>query len=154
MFRSLRCCSRTSLDSSFAKAIKPGRRRVPAFQCHGSRHPHAAGTDHGFTFSMAVGRYDRRNTYEETEANAIGTEYLRADLLLSAVQRKYVLTYFVPSRPRQQCVYVDQSVYRATAERDVNLLSALHPVRSPQAPGLISVVPQSPIALAESLNPH
>jgi hypothetical protein len=35
----------------------------------------------GFTFSMAVTRYDLRKNYEEAEANAIGTEYLRADLL-------------------------------------------------------------------------
>lgn len=35
----------------------------------------------GFSFSMASTRYDQRNTYEEAEANAIGTEYLRADLL-------------------------------------------------------------------------
>ena len=35
----------------------------------------------GFSFSMAVSRYDLRKTYEEAEANAIGTEYLRADLL-------------------------------------------------------------------------
>jgi hypothetical protein len=35
----------------------------------------------GFTFSMAVSRYDQRKNYEEAEANAIGTEYLRADLL-------------------------------------------------------------------------
>lgn len=35
----------------------------------------------GFTFSMAVGRYDQRKNYEEEEANAIGTEYVRADLL-------------------------------------------------------------------------
>jgi hypothetical protein len=37
----------------------------------------------GFTFSMAVGRYDQRKNYEEEEANAIGTEYLRAGLLPS-----------------------------------------------------------------------
>ena len=35
----------------------------------------------GFTFSMALGRYDQRRNYEEAEANAIGTEYVRADLL-------------------------------------------------------------------------
>jgi hypothetical protein len=35
----------------------------------------------GFSFSMAVGRYDQRKNYEEAEANAIGTEFLRADLL-------------------------------------------------------------------------
>ena len=35
----------------------------------------------GFSFAMAVTRYDQRNNYEEAEANAIGTEYVRADLL-------------------------------------------------------------------------
>ena len=34
-----------------------------------------------FTFSMAVNRYDQRKNYEEQEANAIGTEYVRSDLL-------------------------------------------------------------------------
>jgi hypothetical protein len=38
----------------------------------------------GFSFSMAVSRYDLRKNYEEEEANAIGTEYLRADLLPAA----------------------------------------------------------------------
>jgi len=35
----------------------------------------------GFSFSMAVSRYDQRKNYEEAEANAIGTEFVRADLL-------------------------------------------------------------------------
>jgi hypothetical protein len=35
----------------------------------------------GFSFSMAINRYDQRKAYEEAEANAIGTECLRADLL-------------------------------------------------------------------------
>jgi hypothetical protein len=35
----------------------------------------------GFTFAMAASRYDQRKNYEEAEANAIGTEYVRADLL-------------------------------------------------------------------------
>jgi hypothetical protein len=35
----------------------------------------------GFTFSMAVSRYDQRKNFEEAEANAIGTEFVRADLL-------------------------------------------------------------------------
>ncbi len=38
----------------------------------------------GFTFSMAVSRYDQRKNYEAEEANAIGTEYVRADLLPAA----------------------------------------------------------------------
>ena len=35
----------------------------------------------GFSFSMAIGRYDQRKNYEAIEANVIGTEYDRADLL-------------------------------------------------------------------------
>lgn len=35
----------------------------------------------GFTFQMAISRYDQRKTYEREEANAIGTEFLRAGLL-------------------------------------------------------------------------
>jgi hypothetical protein len=38
----------------------------------------------GFSFSMAISRYDQRKNYEEEEANAIGTEYLRVDLLPTA----------------------------------------------------------------------
>jgi hypothetical protein len=38
----------------------------------------------GFSFSMATSRYDQRKTYEEAEANAIGTEYLRAGLMPAA----------------------------------------------------------------------
>ncbi len=43
-----------------------------------------AGLIIGFAFSMALGRYDLRKTYEEAEANAIGTEYVRSDLLSAA----------------------------------------------------------------------
>ena len=42
----------------------------------------------GFSFSMAVSRYDQRKNYEEAEANAIGTEYVRADLLPAAYATK------------------------------------------------------------------
>jgi len=38
----------------------------------------------GFSFSMATNRYDQRKAFEEAEANAIGTELLRADLLSPA----------------------------------------------------------------------
>ena len=51
----------------------------------------------GFSFSMAVSRYDQRKNNEEAEANAIGTEYARADLLptddgtkLRELLRRYV----------------------------------------------------------------
>ena len=50
----------------------------------------------GFSFSMAVSRYDQRKNYEEAEANAIGTQYLRADLLPAedaAKVRQFLKTY-------------------------------------------------------------
>ena len=42
----------------------------------------------GFSFSMAISRYDQRKNLEEEEANAIGTEYVRADLLPAADAQK------------------------------------------------------------------
>ena len=38
----------------------------------------------GFSFSMATTRYDLRKNYEEAEANAIGTEWVRAGVLPAA----------------------------------------------------------------------
>ncbi|QWD87601.1 hypothetical protein AOC06_03250 [Polynucleobacter paludilacus] len=54
----------------------------------------------GFTFSMAITRYDLRHTLEEAEANAIGTEYLRADLLpaSSADKTKALLVEYLDQR--------------------------------------------------------
>jgi hypothetical protein len=37
----------------------------------------------GFSFSIAIDRYEQRRDYEEAEAKAIGTEYVRADFLAS-----------------------------------------------------------------------
>jgi len=56
----------------------------------------------GFSFSMATARYDLRKTYEEAEANAIGTEYLRADLLpgQDASQVKALLKEYTDLRIR------------------------------------------------------
>jgi hypothetical protein len=45
---------------------------------------------------MSINRYDLRKTYEEAEANAIGTEYARADFLPSANAakvRQLLITY-------------------------------------------------------------
>lgn len=54
----------------------------------------------GFSFSMAITRYDLRKNYEEAEANAIGTEYLRADLLPAAEREKIkeLLTRYTEQR--------------------------------------------------------
>jgi len=54
----------------------------------------------GFTFSMALGRYDLRKTYEEAEANVIGTEYVRTEMLPSAdaVRIQALLRDYIDSR--------------------------------------------------------
>jgi hypothetical protein len=54
----------------------------------------------GFSFSMAITRYDQRKNYEEAEANAIGTEYVRADLLPTddAVRTRELLKKYLDRR--------------------------------------------------------
>jgi hypothetical protein len=53
----------------------------------------------GFTFSMAISRYDQRKNCEEQEANAIATEYLRSNLLLSAGCSEFACKAKGVSRP-------------------------------------------------------
>ncbi|HQR48601.1 MAG TPA: hypothetical protein PL152_04645, partial [Steroidobacteraceae bacterium] len=69
----------------------------------------------GFTFSMALGRYDQRKAYEEEEANAIGTEYLRAEMLPAADAAR------VQSLLRE---YLDQRILFYTT-RDEDALSGI-----------------------------
>lgn len=73
----------------------------------------------GFAFSMAVGRYDQRKNYEEEEANAIGTEYVRADLLpaadadkVHAVLKQYLADriVFYRTRDRAELAQINREV--------------------------------------------
>ncbi|MFZ0522890.1 MAG: hypothetical protein WAL95_17820 [Candidatus Acidiferrales bacterium] len=56
----------------------------------------------GFSFSMAASRYDQRKSCEEVEANAIGTEYVRADLLptTEATRVRSLLSSYLDQRIR------------------------------------------------------
>ena len=71
----------------------------------------------GFSFSMVVSRYDLRKSYEEEEANAIGTEYARAALLPPA-DAAHVRELLVS--------YLDQRVqfYDARDERQLQQIAA------------------------------
>ena len=89
----------------------------------------------GFSFSMAVTRYDQRKNYEEAEANAIGTEYVRAELLPAADAarvRTLLLKYldqrilYYTTRDEQRLAQIDA----ATAQLQDELWSA---VREPAA---------------------
>jgi hypothetical protein len=67
----------------------------------------------GFSFSMAVGRYDTRKSNEATEGNAIETEYSRAGLLSA------------PESTRLRALlrqYVDERIATYSAENATNLL--------------------------------
>lgn len=56
----------------------------------------------GFAFAMALGHYDERKNLEEAEATAIGTAYLRADLLPAgaAAQARELLRRYAEQRIR------------------------------------------------------
>jgi hypothetical protein len=71
----------------------------------------------GFSFSMAISRYEQRKDYEEEEANAIGTEYLRVDLLSDSVRAKLKtdLVRYLDLRIRR---------YEAHASDDIGELAA------------------------------
>lgn len=75
---------------------------------------------------MAIARYDLRQTYEEAEANAIGTEFLRADLLPSknADSVKALLNDYLDQRI---LFYSDQNKETATqvTRRTIALENAL-----------------------------
>lgn len=75
----------------------------------------------GFTFSMAISRYDQRKSYEASEANTIGTEYLRVGLLPpadAARLRELLKAYldqrvkFYTSRDRRSLRLVDTDTAR------------------------------------------
>jgi hypothetical protein len=85
----------------------------------------------GFSFSMAISRYDQRKSYEEAEANAIGTEYLRAELLpapdranLRALLRNYLdqRILFYETRDENALRQIDA----ATAQLQTELWSTVH----------------------------
>ena len=101
----------------------------------------------GFTFSMALTRYDQRKNYEEAEANAIGTEYVRAGLLPPADAGKVqalLLNYvdqrvlFYETRDDQQLSKINAQ----TAKLQAELWSAV------QAPAVAQPTPVVALALA------
>jgi hypothetical protein len=101
----------------------------------------------GFSFSMAISRYDQRKNYEEEEANSIGTEYLRAELLpgntAQTVQRE-LREYLKQRILFYQTSDVEQvrQITIATAQLQSQLWSAV------QAPALAQPTPV--VALAVS----
>ena len=81
----------------------------------------------GFSFSMAINRYEQRKNFEEAEANAIGTEFVRADLLAPEDAAQVQDAAAAVSRPATVVLYgsqpaaidADRDPHRAAAERSV-----------------------------------
>lgn len=105
----------------------------------------------GFSFSMAVSRYDMRKNYEEAEANAIGTEYVRADLLpanegsqVRELLKKYIdqRILFYETRDQQRIAKINTE----TAKLQNQMWSAVREGAAAQATGQSGAV----IALAVS----
>jgi hypothetical protein len=72
----------------------------------------------GFSFSMATSRYDQRKNLEEAEANAIGTEYVRADFLppADAAKVRALLRAYLDERVRFYGAYYGNTLDRIDAE--------------------------------------
>jgi hypothetical protein len=72
----------------------------------------------GFSFSMAGGRYEMRKNYEEAEANAIGTEYVRADLLPeeNAARARALLREYTDLRIRFYLTHDAEELQRIDAD--------------------------------------
>jgi hypothetical protein len=93
----------------------------------------------GFSFSMAVSRYDERKKLEEQEANAIGTEYVRVDLLPAADSttvhdglKKYLdqrVLFYTTSSPAQI-----RKIDSDTSQLQNELWSDLHGVAAQPTP--------------------
>jgi hypothetical protein len=100
----------------------------------------------GFSFSMATNRYDQRKNFEEAEANAIGTEYLRADLLPSADAAK--IRKLLGDYTRQRILFYTNTddTQRTRIDERVNQLEAelwtavRGPVEAQPAPPIVALV--------------
>jgi hypothetical protein len=98
----------------------------------------------GFSFSMAINRYDQRKNYEEAEANAIGTEYVRADLLppadgtrVRALLRDYIdqRVSFYQTRDEQQL----QKINTRTGQLQTELWGSVHALAPAQQTPVVAL---------------
>jgi hypothetical protein len=98
----------------------------------------------GFSFSMAISRYDQRKIYEEAEANAISTEYIRADLMpvdgakVRALLRNYLdqRILFYKVRDEQQL----RKISNDTSELQSELWSTVKNQPAAQPTGVFALV--------------
>ncbi|HDS0923320.1 TPA: hypothetical protein QDZ10_001794 [Stenotrophomonas maltophilia] len=107
----------------------------------------------GFTFSLALGRYDDRRTLVLQEANALGTTWLRTDLLdtadaerVRAVLRRYIdaRVDFANAKTAQQEVNEYARTTALQTELWVAVMAATAPFRdTPRASLMITTTNES-----------
>ena len=98
----------------------------------------------GFTFSMAINRYDQRKNYEEGEASAIGTEYVRANLLpaADAARVQSLLKLYLQQRVQFYLAHDPEELSRAnaaTAALQGQLWSAVVPTAAAQPTPIVGL---------------
>jgi hypothetical protein len=99
----------------------------------------------GFSFMMAIGRYDLRKNCEQAEAIAIGTEYTRADLLAPADAAK-VQTLLKRYLDQRMLFYMTRVPGRAseitadTVRLQTELWSTLRPAIAAVPPPLMGLL--------------
>lgn len=101
-----------------------------------------------FTFSMALNRYDQRKNLEEEEANAIGTAYVRLDLLpgLDASKVRGLLRNYLHERILFYTVrdaHEVDAINARTAQLQTELWSAIRPHAMAQPTQIAALVVQS-----------
>jgi len=98
-----------------------------------------------FTFSIATGRYDQRRNFEEAEANAIGTEYVRADLMppADAAKVRALLQSYIQERLKFYATVDDeelQGINTRTTKLQSELWSAVAAVASKDTSPVMALV--------------
>ena len=108
----------------------------------------------GFSFSTAMTRYDQRKNLEEAEANAIGTEYLRADLLpaADAAGLKVLLKAYVEQRIIFYTVRDDDALGEVNARTSRLQTELWNAVRIPAAATPTPIVSLAVAGMNEVLN--
>jgi hypothetical protein len=99
----------------------------------------------GFSVSMASTRYDQRKNLEEAEANAIGTEMLRSDLLppADAAKVRELLGAYLDQRIQ---FYINQDdsrqaqIDQATSQLQISLWAAVRGVATGQPTPVVALV--------------
>lgn len=99
----------------------------------------------GFSFSMAVTRYDQRKDFEAAEANAISTAFMRADFLpdpvaarLRTLLKQYLdlrVAYYTATDPRRI-----ETITADTAKMQNQLWQTILPTVKPDPPRMELVI--------------